>query len=140
MMGENRDSAPGSPRLRFRLQKGFFTSTIGLAILGAVAAVLVIGAGVFTYYYIKYSRMIDARLSGHVLQNSTQIFSAPEHISAGQAWGREDLAGYGTRVGYRPVLDEKAIGQFTVRENTVDVRPSKVCYVGGNSARAVQLR
>src|SRR5437667_372611 len=40
---------------------------------------------------MKYARMIDARLSGNVLQNTTQIFSAPEHISAGQAWGPEDL-------------------------------------------------
>src|SRR5213593_1315542 len=89
---------------------------------------------------MKYSRMIDARLSGNVLQNTTQIFSAPEHISAGQAWGPEDLAGYLTRVGYRPVLDENAIGQFTVRENTVDIRPSKLSYFGGNNALAVQFR
>src|SRR3989442_5594154 len=89
---------------------------------------------------MKYSRMIDARLSGNVLQNTTQIFSAPEHISAGQAWGPEDLAGYLTRVGYRPVLDENAIGQFTVRENTVDIRPSNLSYFGANNARAVQFR
>src|SRR5256712_3256876 len=84
--------------------------------------------------------MIDARLSCNVLQNTTQIFSAPEHISAGQAWGPEDLAGYLTRVGYRPVQDENAIGQFTVRENTVDIRPSKLSYFGGNNALAVQFR
>src|SRR5260370_11689596 len=89
---------------------------------------------------MKYSRMIDARLSGNVLQNTTQIFSAPEHISAGQAWGPEDLAGYLTRVGYRPLQDENAIGQFTVRENTVDIRPSKLSYFAGNNALAVQFR
>src|SRR6059058_510397 len=89
---------------------------------------------------MKYSRMIDARLSGNVLQNTTQIFSAPEHISAGQAWGPEDLAGYLTRVGYRPIQDENAIGQFTVRENTVDIRPSKLSYFAGSNALAVQFR
>src|SRR5258707_11432755 len=89
---------------------------------------------------MKYARMIDARLSGNVLQNTTQIFSAPEHISAGQAWGPEDLTGYLTRVGYRPLQDENALGQFTVRENTVDIRPSKLSYFGGNNALAVQFR
>src|SRR2546430_11196544 len=84
--------------------------------------------------------MIDARLSGNVLQNTTQIFSAPEHISAGQAWGPEDLTAYLTRVGYRPIQDENAIGQFPVRENTVDIRPSKLSYFGGNNALAVQFR
>src|SRR5437879_1623397 len=89
---------------------------------------------------MKYARMIDARLPGNVLQNTTQIFSAPEHISAGQAWGPEDLTGYLTRVGYRPIQDENAIGQFTVRENTVDIRPSKLSYFAGSNALAVQFR
>ena len=126
--------------MRIRIQKGFFTSTIGLTILGTIFALLLAGGGVFTYYYMKYSRMIDARLSGNVLQNSTQIFSAPEHISAGQAWGPEDLTAYLTRVGYRPLQDENAIGQFTIRENSVDIRPSKLSYFGGNNALAVQFR
>jgi len=138
-MGENKDSAPGSLRLRIRLQKGFFTSTIGLAILGSLAAVLVIGAGVFTYYYIKYSRMIDARLSGHVLQNSTQIFSAPEHISTGQAWTAQDLVTYLTRVGYRPDSDTNSLGQYKVQGNTVDVRPSKLSYFAGSNGLSIQF-
>ncbi len=126
--------------MRIRVQKGFFTSTIGLTILGTVFAIFLAAGGVFTYYYIKYSRMIDARLSGNVLQNTTQIFSAPEHISAGQAWGPEDLTAYLTRVGYRPIQDSNAIGQFTVQANTVDIRPSKLSYFAGNNALAVQFR
>ena len=126
--------------MRILVQKGFFTSKIGLTILGAIFAIFLAVGGVFTYYYMKYSRMIDARLSGNVLQNTTQIFSAPEHISPGQAWGPDDLTAYLTRVGYRPLQDENAIGQFTVRENTVDIRPSKLSYFGGNNALAVQFR
>ncbi len=126
--------------LRIRVQKGFFTSRIGLTILGTLFSLFLIAGGVFTYYYIKYSRMIDARLSGNVLQNTTQIFSAPEHISTGQAWGPEDLTAYLTRVGYRPLQDDNAIGQFTVQQNTVDIRPSKLSYFGGNNALAVQFR
>jgi len=126
--------------LRIRVQKGFFTSAIGLSILGTAFAIFLAAGGVFIYYYIKYSRMIDARLSGNVLQNTTQIFSAPEHISAGQAWGPEDLTAYLTRVGYRPVQDASAIGQFTVQANTVDIRPSKFSYFAGNNALAVQFR
>src|SRR5207245_2562536 len=88
--------------LRIHVQKGFFTSTIGLTILGIVFAIFLVSVGIFTYYYVKYSRMIDARLSGNILQNTTQIFSAPEHLSVDQAWGPEDLATYLTRTGSRP--------------------------------------
>ena len=80
--------------MRFRLQKGFWTSAFGLSLLGFVALCILIFATFFTVYYVKYSRMIDARLSGHILQNTTQIFSAPEHISTGQVWGTEDLVSY----------------------------------------------
>ena len=126
--------------MRIRVQKGFFTSTIGLTILGTIFVSFLAAGGVFIYYYVKYSRMIDARLSGNVLQNTTQIFSAPEHISAGQAWGPEDLTAYLTRVGYRPIQDASAIGQFTAQENTVDIRPSNLSYFAGNNALAVQFR
>jgi penicillin-binding protein 1B len=126
--------------LRIRIQKGFFTSVTGLTILGIVFALFLATGGIFTYYYIKYSRMIDARLSGNILQNTTQIFSAPEHISVDQAWGPDDLATYLTRVGYRPEPDSNALGQFTIQSNGIDIRPSKLSYFGEKNALAVQFR
>jgi penicillin-binding protein 1B len=126
--------------LRIRIQRGFFTSKIGLTLLGIVFAGFLIAGGIFTYYYIKYSRMIDARLSGNILQNTTQIFSAPERVSVAQAWAPEDLTDYLTRVGYRPVQDPNALGQFTVQGNTVDIRPSKLSYFAGSNSLAVTFR
>jgi penicillin-binding protein 1B len=120
--------------VRIRILKGFWTSGLGLTILGVVFAIFLTAAGIFTFYYVKYSHMIDARLSGHVLQSTTQIFSAPEHISVGQAITPEELTSYLQRAGYRPAADENALGQYTVQRNTVDIRPSKLSYfVGGNS-------
>src|SRR2546426_1628875 len=140
ILRDNKSSAQRREGLQIRVQKGFFTSVIGLTILGILFGVFLIAGGVFTYYYIKYSRMIDARLSGNILQNTTQIFSAPEHVSAAQAWGPEDLTGYLTRVGYRPEQDPNSLGQFTVQGSTVDIRPSKLSYFAGNNALAVQFR
>jgi len=125
--------------LQIRIQKGFFTSVLGLTILGVIFGCFLIAAGIFSYYYSKYSRMIDARLSGNVLQNTTQIFTAPEYISTGQAWSPDDLTEYLTRVGYRPEKDDNAIGQFTVQKNTVDIRPSKLSYFAGSNALAIQF-
>ena len=126
--------------MQIRVQRGFFTSTIGLTILGIVFGIFVIAGGIFTYYYMKYSRMIELRLTGGIFQNTTQIFSAPEHISAAQAWGPDDLTDYLTRVGYRPQEDPNALGQYTVLGNTVDIRPSKLSYFGRKNALAVQFR
>jgi len=72
--------------LRIHVQKGFFTSTIGLTILGIVFAIFLSRAGSSPTTMSNIRRMIDARLSGNILQNTTQIFSAPEHLSVDQAW------------------------------------------------------
>ena len=77
--------------MRIRIQKGFWTSAFGLTLLGVAFACVLVAATIFGYYYVKYGRMIDARLSGNILQNTTQIFSAPAEISPGQAWGPDDL-------------------------------------------------
>ena len=125
--------------MRIRIQKGFWTSKYGLTVLGVVFACVVVAASVFGYYYVKYGRMIDARLSGNILQNTTQIFSAPEEISPGQAWGPDDLTTYLQRVGYRPEADDAALGQYTANGNVVDIRPSKLSYFSGSNALAVQF-
>jgi penicillin-binding protein 1B len=125
--------------LRFRLQKGFWTSAFGLSLLGFVALCVLVSAGVFTFYYVKDARMIDARLSGHIFQNTTQIFSAPERISVGQAWGVEDLTAYLQRAGYRPTADENALGKYSVGANFVDIQPSNLSYFGGTNDLAVQF-
>ena len=125
--------------MRIRLQKGFWTSIFGLGLLAFLAFCVLIAAGIFTFYYIKFSRMIDARLSGHFLQNTTQIFSAPERISDGQAWGTEDLVSYLQRVGYRPEADDNALGEYNVEGNVVDIKPSRLSYFSGSNALAVQF-
>jgi penicillin-binding protein 1B len=125
--------------LRIRIEKAFWTSIWGLTILGLALAFVLSWFGIFTYYYVKYSRMIDARLSGNILQNTTQIFSAPQRIADGQVWSVEELALYLQRVGYRPASDDHSLGQYTVQGSTVDIRPSKLSYFAGSNALAVQF-
>ena len=126
--------------MRLRIQKGFWTSTLGLSMLGFVGLCFLAAASLFTFFYVKYSRMIDLRLSGHVLQNTTQIFSAPEHISDGQAWGPDDLVTYLQRVGYRPEADDSSLGEYVLDGNTLTVRPSKLSYFNGGNALAVAIQ
>ena len=125
--------------MRIRIGKGFFTSKWGLTLLGILFACFLAAGGTLLYFHIKYSRMIDARLLGKELQNTTAIYSAPEYISVGQSWTMDDLIGYLTRVGYRPEEDDTALGEYTVQGNTVDIRPSKLSYFGGSNALAVQF-
>src|SRR5579863_6897683 len=123
--------------LRIRIQKGFWTSWVGLTVLGVTFAIFLTWVSIVTYFYVKYSRMIDARLSGHLLQNTTQIFSAPQRIADGEVWSAEELQTYLTKVGYRPEKDDNALGQFSVRGNSVDISPSKLSYFAATNAISV---
>ena len=67
--------------MRIRIKKEFFTSITGLTILGVLLAIILTSAGIYTYYYVKYSRMIEARLSGRVSTKHHADFSAPQHIA-----------------------------------------------------------
>jgi penicillin-binding protein 1B len=125
--------------LRIRIQKGFWTSRYGLILLGSVFGCFVIAASVFGYYYVKYGHMIDARLSGNILQNTTQIFSAPEEISPGEVFTASELTTYLQRVGYRPEADDAALGQYTANGSVVDIRPSKLSYFAGGNAVTIQF-
>ncbi|HEY1423821.1 MAG TPA: PBP1A family penicillin-binding protein [Candidatus Acidoferrum sp.] len=126
--------------MRIRIKKEFWTSKYGLALLGTVFACVVIAASIFGYYYVKYGRMIDARLSGKILQNTTQIFSAPAEIAPGEVMTPVELTTYLERVGYRPETDDSELGQYTAKDNVVDIRPSKISYFAGGNALEVQFR
>ena len=125
--------------MRIRIQKGFWTSKYGLILLGSAFGCILIAASIFGYYYVKYGHMIDARLSGNILQNTTQIFSAPIEISPTEAFTASELTTYLQRVGYRPEADDSSLGQYTVNGNVVEIRPSKLSYFAGGNALSVQF-
>ena len=125
--------------MRFRLQKGFWTSAWGLGLLGFVAVCVLASAGVFTFFYIKYARMIDARLSG-IFSKIRRKFSLLQRVSRMDSLSvPEDLVTYLQRSGYRPAEDENSLGEYLVDGSVVDIRPSKLSYFGGTNDLAVQF-
>jgi penicillin-binding protein 1B len=54
-------------------------------LLAATIAIVVLCGGVFLHYYIRFSRLVDARLSGQIFQHASIIFSAPTPIFPGEA-------------------------------------------------------
>jgi penicillin-binding protein 1B len=123
-------------RLRIRITPGFWTSRVGLAILGSVLLLFVIGTSVFAYYYVKFGKLIDERLTGQIYQNTSRVFSAPGHIFTGEVLHPSDLATYLLHAGYQEGEVEGTPGEFKVKGSTVEIRPSKNSYFrGGNALR-----
>lgn len=126
--------------MRFRLGPGFWNSRIGLSILGFVLLCTLTAAGAFTFYYLKYSKMIDQRLAGHGLTNATQLYSAPARVVAGGKIEREQLVSYLQRVGYRPEAIKGGIGQYLTQGNTIEIRPGSSSFFSGSNALKIQIQ
>ena len=124
--------------MRIRIAPGFWTSRVGLAVLGTALFVFLAATSVFAYYYVQFGKLIDQRLTGQVFQNTSRVFSAPGHIFVGETMHSSDLATYLLRAGYQEGESEGALGEFKVKGPTVEIRPSSNSYFrGGNAVRVV---
>ena len=122
--------------MRIRIERGFWTSRVGLGVLGSALLLLVVATSVFAYYYIQFGKLINQRLTGQVYQNTSRVFSGPGHIYTGETMRSGDLATYLLRAGYQEGEVEGAPGEFQVKGSTIDIRPSRDSYFqGGNALR-----
>ncbi len=125
--------------VRIRLIHGFWTSRFGLFLLGATALTFLTGASVFTYYYVRFSRMIDARLSGQSVQTTSRVYTAPRQIVTGQPLAASELASYLQRVGYTEAVVPGAPGQYRLSNTALEIRPSEASYFGSAAALRVEF-
>ncbi|HLG14233.1 MAG TPA: PBP1A family penicillin-binding protein [Blastocatellia bacterium] len=107
-------------------------SPVRLAILGILALILL---SAFSYFYVKYSRMIDARLRGDVLVRTTGIYAAPRTLRVGQATTLASLKNYLDGIGYvESTKDADARrGRYQIKGNVLDIHSSSDAVI--NSAR-----
>jgi penicillin-binding protein 1B len=123
--------------LRIRIARGFWTSPIGLAILVAFLAAFVAGAGVLTYYYVTFGRMIDQRLTGQIFENTSAVYTAPGRLYAGESLKQPELTSYLLRAGYQESDVAGAPGYFKVSGPVVEIYPSTESYFHGHNALRV---
>ncbi len=122
--------------MRIRIERGFWTSRVGLAVLGSALLLLVVATSVFAYYYIQFGKLINQRLTGQVYQNTSRVFSGPGHIYTGETMRSGDLATYLLRAGYQEGEVDGAPGEFKLKGSTVEIHPSRDSFFqGGNALR-----
>ena len=109
---------------------------MGLSLLGLAFVLFCTGVGIFAYYYISFGRMIDARLSGQIFQNTSRVYAAPEKIFTGESLKQGDVESYLLRAGYSESAIEGAPGQFHSSKKSIEVHPSAASiFKGGNALR-----
>jgi penicillin-binding protein 1B len=117
-------------RLRFKLpprwkRYAFFGIGIPMVLLSFVMA----------YYWVVFSRMIDARMSGEMARTDPRVFARPFELHKGQALTERQLIDRLNDLGYAHRARAEQPGEFTVGREAMVLIPRD----GDHKGRTVRL-
>ena len=105
---------------------------------GVVFLVLTIGVGAFfSYYYVKYDRIIDQRFKGPVFSNTARIYAAPPEVRVGEKIDEADVAVELRHAGYLEKSNESPLGTYRLLQNGIEIKPGPESY---HSPEAATIR
>ena len=114
---------------------GLLTSDPLLKAALIVFLVLSISAGgVFTYYYVKFGRMIDQRFKGPVFGDSARIYAIPHAVQVGEKIDTKEIATELRRTGYTDQSGKSPMGSYRLLEGGIEIKPGPDSYHSQESA------
>ena len=96
--------------------------------IGAFAILALVFVGIFSYLYVKYDRIIDARFKGPVFANAAKIYAAPQTVSVGEAVELKDIAAELRHAGYSEKSGESRMGSYQLSSGTLQIQPGANSY------------
>lgn len=110
---------------------GLFWSAVRLLMILVLFCVLV-GAGIFFYYYNEYQHLVDDRLAaGPLFASVAQIYAAPQEVRVGQHLSVPAIANELRSAGYNT---NEQLGTFDLRENAILIKPGPQSYLASDGA------
>ena len=98
------------------------------AALLAFLSISLLVVGVFSYWYVKYDRIIEQRFRDPVFTNSAKIYAGPRVVRVGSTFTIRDMAGELRHAGYTEKDGESRLGSYHVRGNSLEVLPGPESY------------
>ena len=89
----------------------------------------------FSYYYIKYDRIIEKRFRTPVFANSAKIYALPRVIREGQKIEGREIAADLRRAGYSEREGESKLGTFHLGNGGIEITPGTESYHSPEPAR-----
>jgi len=90
---------------------------------------------VFSYFYIKYDRIIEKKFKTPVFANSAKIYALPRVVRDGQQIEAKDIAAELRRAGYSDKDGESNLGTFHLVKGGIDITPGSESYHAPEPAR-----
>ena len=99
-----------------------------------IACVIVMGT--FTYFYVKYEKLVDRRMAGGIFSNAAKIYARPRMVSVGEKLDADDVAGDLRRAGYSEERRsaDSPIGHYAFTPDGIQVVPGPQSFHGSDGA------
>jgi penicillin-binding protein 1B len=93
--------------------------------------------GVFSYFYVKYDRVIEKRFSSPVFSNSARIYAIPKTIHPGETVDVRAIAADLRHAGYADREGGSPLGSYRVLRDGIEITPGAESYHSPDPARIV---
>ena len=104
-------------------------TVVAYVLLGCAVASLLIGA-VLIYYYVSFSRIIDARLHGERERSLPRVYARPLEVRRGETLTEAELIARLNDLGYAQRTTVQAPGEFAIARNAVLLTPRTGSFSG----------
>ncbi|MGB6679126.1 MAG: transglycosylase domain-containing protein, partial [Terriglobales bacterium] len=84
--------------------------------------------GFFSYFYIKYGRIIDQRFKGPVFSSSASIYAIPRAVRVGEKVDLHEIEAQLRRAGYSENAGPSPMGSYRALNNGVEISPGPQSY------------
>jgi penicillin-binding protein 1B len=127
----------------------FVLSPWGKAFLATFLVLFAASVLVFSWFWVKYARLIDQKLTAGPFANTSMLFATPQSIGVGEQTSVTEIAAELRRSGYSE-SEKDRLGYYTVKAGEIDIYPGPDSYFepeggvikfdGGRISQIVSLR
>lgn len=121
------------PKLTGKHPWGLLLLRVSLAL---VAVLLIVFLGFYSYFYVKYTKIVDERLKSPIFANTAKIFAAPREVRPGQKLTVSVIAHELHDAGYSAdgASETSQLGTYSTTDQTITVRTGPQSFHSQDSA------
>ena len=109
-------------------KSGRWNDPVVRAGLGVFIILALACTGAFSYFYIKYDRIIEKRFRTPVFSNSAKIYALPQTVRTGENINAKEIATELRRGGYSDKDGESRLGTFRLTIAGIEISPGPESY------------
>jgi penicillin-binding protein 1B len=110
---------------------------VARAVLVVFLSLSLLVVGVFSYFYVKYDRVIAKRFSNPIFSNSARIYAIPKTVRPGQTVQPKAIAAELRHAGYSENADQSPMGSYRLFGDGIEITPGPESYHSPDPARIV---